>query len=376
MAGLSSKNSLTVEQLAEFLEATVVGPQQRSVDGVNFIERATATELAFVGGRKNIGRLRTAVSQVIIAPTEVADLLSAFPEITFLLVADAEVAFLKAAERLVPHRRVRRVGISPRAMVADTAIIGAHTNVHAFAVIGDDVRIGENCNIGEGTVIGDGCVIGDNVNIDAHCVLYADVHVGSDVRIQAGTVLGAEGFGYRTVNGRHEALPHVGTVEICDDVQIGAACTVDRAKMGTTKIGRGTRIDNLVMIGHNCQIGEHNLLVGQCGIAGSSSTGQYVVCAGQAGIADHVHLGDFAIIGAKSGVHRDMPGNASYLGMPARPAGELAREQTALKRLPELRNTVREMERQIKDLQTQMQQLLAAMPTTDGPNTIPLRDAA
>jgi UDP-3-O-[3-hydroxymyristoyl] glucosamine N-acyltransferase len=132
------------------------------------------------------------------------------------------------------------------------------------------------------------------------------------------------------------------------------------------------------MIGHNCQIGEHNLLVGQAGLGGSSSTGKYVVCAGQSGIADHVHLGDMAIIGAKSGVHRDMPGNAAYLGMPARPAGELAREQSALKRLPELRSTVRAMEQQIAEMQAKLQQLLEASSGCSNANdgdTIPMRDA-
>lgn len=379
MAGIRSQISLTAQEVASLLDATLVGSADRVVTGVNFLERATASELAFVGGRKNINRLKTTLAQVVIAPPDSSETLLSFPNMTFLLVDQPEVAFLQMAEKLVPHRSVRVCGVSPHAMVADTAVIGAHTNVHAFAVIGEDVQIGEFCNIAEGAVIGAGCVIGDNCQIDSNVVLYPDVKLGNDVRLQAGAVLGAEGFGYRTVNGRHVPLPHVGTVEICDDVHVGAATTIDRAKMGTTKIGRGTRIDNLVMIGHNCQIGEHNLLVGQAGIGGSSSTGQYVVCAGQSGIADHVHLGDMAIIGAKAGVHRDMPGNAAYLGMPARPAGDLAREQSALKRLPELRSTVRAMEQQIAELQAKLQQLLQASggsADADNSDTIPLREAA
>ena len=238
--------------------------------------------------------------------------------------------------------------------------MGSKTNIHPFVTIGEDVVIGECCDIEPGAVIGDGCVIGDDVRISPNVVLYRDTIIGDRVSIDSGTVIGSEGFGYRTVDGRHERLLHAGNVRICDDVEIGACTTIDRAKMGSTVIGKGTRIDDQVMIAHNCQIGEHNLLVSHTGIAGSSSTGAYVVCAGQSGIADHVHLGDGTIVGAKTGVHRDMPGGQKYLGIPARPAAEHARETMALKRLPEMRTTVKDLQKQLATLQEQMSRLLSA----------------
>jgi len=217
-------------------------------------------------------------------------------------------------------------------------------------VIGEDVTIGANCRIEHGTIIGDGCTLGDNVVLHPNCVLYSDVIIGSDVILHSACVIGSEGFGYRTVDGRHKRLPHFGTVRICDDVEIGAATTIDRAKIGETTIGSGTRIDNQVMIAHNCQIGEHNLLVSQVGFAGSVSTGSYVVCGGQAGIADHVHLADGCRIGAQTGVHRDMKGDASYFGTPAAPIADAAKQMMALRRLPEMRSSLKKLEKEIANL--------------------------
>ena len=194
-------------------------------------------------------------------------------------------------------------------------------------------------------------------------MLYQGILIGSHVTIHASCVIGCDGFGYRFVNGGHELLPHSGTVRICDDVQIGAGSTIDRAKVGETVVGSGTRIDNLVMIGHNCQIGRHNLLVGQVGLAGSVTTGDYVVCAGQVGIADHVHLGDGAVIGAKAGVHRDMPGGQTYLGVPAAPAAETSRQMMALRRLPEIRDSVKRMEKELELLRARLFDVTHVIPT-------------
>jgi len=359
MTSARTKHPLTVAQIAELINAEVVGESSIIIDGVEFIERATATDLAFVGNQKNLSRAQTTEALVIVAPRDVGDKLADYSTKTFLLVAEPEAAFLEVAQQLFPVRQRQHVGISEHAVVAASATIGANTSVHPFAVIGEDVVLGEGCTVASGAVVSDGCVLGDNVRIDPNAVLYPDVRIGNDTAIQAGAVLGAEGFGYRTVNGRHERLPHVGIVNIGNDVHIGSCTTIDKAKMGETVIGSGTRIDNQVMIAHNCQIGEHNLLCSQTGIAGSSSTGKYVVCAGQVGIADHVHLGDMAIVGAKAGVHRDMPGGESYLGAPARKAGDVAREMTALKRLPEMRKTMKQMEKQIAELQEQLKQVLA-----------------
>ncbi|MCR9198086.1 MAG: UDP-3-O-(3-hydroxymyristoyl)glucosamine N-acyltransferase [Planctomycetaceae bacterium] len=356
-----SIHALTAGEIASLLDAELIGSGDAIVSGTNFIERASATELAFVGCSKNASRIEDTAAVVIIAPPDLKTAAQDDPERTYILTERPEDAFLTVAQKICPTRPESWTGVSPQASIAATAKIGRNTTVCPFAVIGEHVSIGEDCHIGPGAVIGSDCHIGDNTRIDAQAVLYAGTQVGSDVTINAGTVLGAEGFGYSTVNGQHRRLPHVGHVVIEDDVEIGACTTVDRAKMGATVIGSGTRIDNQVMVGHNCQIGKHNLIVSQVGLAGSCSTGAYVVLAGQAGIADHVHLGDGAIVGAKSGVHRDMPGGKTYLGSPATEAAEQAKIVTSLRRLPQLRKTIKELQQQVATLQSELAQAIDSL---------------
>ncbi len=350
----TARKTFTAIEIATILNAELIGDGTRSVDAADVIDRAKSNHLSFVGDAKNLPRVKNSRSLVVIAPSSIREEAARFQDRTFLLVSQPETAFLSIVGLLQPARARSTVGVSSRAVVDESASIGTGTNIHPLAVVGRDVVIGKNCEILSGVVIGDGCQLGDDVTIYANSVLYHDIMVGNQVIIHAACVIGADGFGYRFVNGGHERLPHYGIVRICDDVEIGAGTTIDRAKVGETVIGSGTRIDNQVMIGHNCQIGRHNLLVSQVGFAGSVTTGDYVVCAGQAGIADHVHLGDGAIIGAKAGVHRDMPGGQTYLGSPAGPVGETTRQLMALKRLPEIRDTVKKMEKELDSLRSRL----------------------
>ena len=346
-----NSTSFTAQEIAETLGGQLIGDPERSISAIEVTERATSSHLTFIGDEKLISRLRSSAARVVIAPPMATEELEALNDKSFILVAEPEVAFLKMAARLHPRRRQTNTGIAPTAVVDPTAVIGNTTVIGHHAVIGADVTIGTGCRISPGVVIEAGCSIGDNVNIQANTVLYSDVIIGNSVTIYASCVIGADGFGYRTVNGRHEHLPHFGIVRICDDVEIGADTTIDRAKVGETVIGEGTRIDNQVMVAHNCRIGPHNLLVSQTGLAGSASTGSYVVCAGQSGIADHVHLGDGAVIGAQAGVHRNMKGGQSYFGTPAAPVADATRQMTALRRLPELRDSVRQLKKDVSQLQ-------------------------
>lgn len=364
----NSRRTLTAREIAEILDAELLGDASQTIDDVEVVERATASHLSFVGDAKNLPRLKHSKSRLVVAPISVKQDLAAYPERTFLLVPEAETAFLSIAGILRPTRVRSRVGISPQAIVDPSAQIGGNTNIHPLAVIGKDVVIGHSCEIHAGVVVGDGCRLGDNVTLYPNTVLYNDIIIEDHVIIHAASVIGADGFGYRFVNGGHERLPHYGTVRICSDVEIGAGTTIDRAKIGETVIGSGTRIDNHVMIAHNCQIGRHNLIVGQVGFAGSSSTGDYVVCAGQVGIADHVHLGTGAIVGAKAGVHRDLPGGQTYLGAPAGPVAETTKQLMALRRLPEIRDTVRKMEKELDSIRIRLQSPGYNM-SSDGPES-------
>jgi UDP-3-O-[3-hydroxymyristoyl] glucosamine N-acyltransferase len=349
------RRTLNARDIGEILDATLIGDGSRTINDVEVIERASEWQLSFVGDAKNVHRLKASKSKVVIVPAGVEKELSPYSsDRTFLIVPQPETAFLSIAGILKPNRSRPRIGVSDRAIVDPSARIGANTNIYPQAVIGRDVTIGHSCEIHAGVVIGDGCQIGDNVVIHANSVLYSDMIIEDHVIIHAACVIGADGFGYRFINGGHERLPHFGTVRICSDVEIGAGTTIDRAKVGETVIGSGTRIDNQVMIGHNCKIGRHNLIVSQVGFAGSTSTGDYCIIAGQAGIADHVHLGDGAIVGAKAGVHRDIPGGQTYLGTPAGPVAETTKQLMALRRLPEIRDTVKKLEKELDALRTRL----------------------
>lgn len=354
MNAAQTRPKLSATEIAEILRGEVIGDAAIVIDDVDVIERATAAHLSFVGDLKNLRRVRNSSSRLIVAPEAVRGELEKFSDRTFILVPSAETAFLSIAAILRPHRLRQSIGISDRAVVDPTATIGADTNIHPLAVIGRDVVIGHSCEILPGVVIGDGCQIGNNVVLYANTVLYHDIVIEDHVTIHASSVIGADGFGYRLVNGGHQRIPHYGTVRICSDVEIGACTTIDRAKVGETVIGSGTRIDNHVMIGHNCQIGRHNLLVSQVGLAGSASTGDYVVLAGQVGVSDHIHLGDGAIVGAQAGVIRDMPAGQTYLGTPAGPMAETSKQFAAIRRLPEMRDAIKRMDKELEVLRARL----------------------
>jgi UDP-3-O-[3-hydroxymyristoyl] glucosamine N-acyltransferase len=190
------------------------------------------------------------------------------------------------------------------------------------------------------------------VVLHPNVVLYEEVVLGDRVEVHSGAVLGGDGFKYRLVEGKHEKVPHTGALEVGDDVEIGACCTIDRGTFESTRIGEGTKIDNLVMIGHNNVIGRHNLLCGQVGLAGSCKTGDYVVMAGQAGIKDHTELGDRAIVGAQAGVHRNVPSGHQVLGSPAIEFREQRRLFLMIARLPEMNAKIKELTAQVAALKT------------------------
>ena len=238
-------------------------------------------------------------------------------------------------------------GIDRLASVHPGARVGEGASIFPFACVGEGSTLGARCQVHSGAVVGRNCRLGDVVILYPHAVLYDGTVLGDRVIVHANAVLGADGFGYRLQGGRHVKVPQLGSVELGDDVEIGACTTIDRGTFQVTRVGEGTKIDNLVMVGHNCQIGRHNLFVSQVGVAGSCSTGDYVVLAGQVGIADHVHIHDGAQIGARSGVMRDVPGGQRFLGAPARPEGEEKRILLCLDRLPELSRDVRRLKRQL-----------------------------
>lgn len=351
----------SLEILINGLVAEIIGDRARPVEGAQPLECAGPGDMAFVVGKDNlVSAARSRAGVLFVRPEYEAALRSDGANRTLVVTEDPKEAFFAALVRLRPSRTRSTVGQSPHAFIHPNAQIGPNTNVHPGATIGSGVVIGANCEIQCGVHLASGVRIGDNVQLHPNVVVYHDVVIGNRVVIQAGSVIGAEGFGYRTRDGRHERIPHCGIVRIEDDVDIGACSTIDRAVLGETVIGLGTKIDNNVVIAHNCRLGRHNLLVSQVGFAGSVTTGDYVVCAGQVGVADHVNIGAGVILGAKAGVHKDLPGGKTYLGAPAAPIAETTRAVMALQKLPQMRQTLRDLERQVAELRKQVDQQRAA----------------
>jgi UDP-3-O-[3-hydroxymyristoyl] glucosamine N-acyltransferase len=274
-----------------------------------------------------------------------------------IIVDDAQDAFIRVMQRFRPPRPRPEIGVSPGATVSATAHVGAATNIWAGAFVADDVVIGSHCDIHPGASLGPGCKLGDHVTIHANAVLYADVIVGSRVIIHASAVIGADGFGYRFENGRYVRIPQLGTVHIENDVEIGACTTIDRGMIGPTVIGEGSKIDNLVMIAHNCEIGKHNAFASQVGLAGSVTTGEYVRCAGQVGVRDHVHLGKGCTLGAGAGIHKSIPEGQTYYGYPARPEAEQLQIVMAETRLPYMRKKLQQLQATVAALKVRIDSL-------------------
>jgi UDP-3-O-[3-hydroxymyristoyl] glucosamine N-acyltransferase len=241
-------------------------------------------------------------------------------------------------------------GIHPSAVIADSAQVDPTAHIGPHCVLGARVRVGARSVLMGGNDLRADCQLGDDVCLFPNVVLYRRTHLGHRVTIHAGTVIGSDGFGYVLDEGRHRKMLQLGNVVIHDDVEIGANAAIDRGALGSTVIGEGTKIDNLVHVAHNVVMGRHCIVMGQVGFAGSTCLGDYVVVASQSGIADHLKVGNQAMIGAKSGVMRDIPDGGRVLGIPAAPDKQAKRQMIAMQHLPELLHRMRDLEKQVEQL--------------------------
>ena len=346
----------TVGALAALLNGEVLGDAELPIRKVDSLDNADAVTLSFMGGSTKLRALDACQAGAILVGSGRIDELT--PELrerfTFLVVEDALDAFLVILQRERPPRPRPNIGVSPQAIVAESATIGERTNIHPGATIGEDVVIGCDCEILPGVVIGDGCRIGDHSTLHPRVVLYPDVELCERVILHAGVVVGADGYGYRLRDGRFVKIPQLGSVRIENDVEIGANATIDRGMIGPTVIGEGTKLDNLIMVAHNCQIGKHNVFASQVGLAGSTSTGDYVRIGGQTGIADHLRIGSNVALAASSAIHKDVPDGETWAGYPARPVEESFRILMAQGKLPEMRTRLRDLEKQVKRLTAEL----------------------
>ncbi len=338
--------SYLLQDLATLVGGTVKGNGRVEITGFRPITEAGPGHITFVEDAKHARLLAGCqASAAVVGPDVEAG------ELPVISVAKPLAAFTRIAEHILGVRPPPVTGIHSQAAVSKSAQIGGEPSIGPFAVVGDNTVVGARCRIMSGAVIGDGCRLGNDVVIHPNVVLYPNTVVGNRVIIHAGAVIGSDGFGYRTEGGRHVKVAQLGYVEIGDDVEIGAGTTVDRGTFHVTRIGEGTKIDNLAQIAHNVQIGRHNLIVSQVGIAGSSKTGDYVVIAGQVGVKDHVTIGERAIVGGMAGVMRDIPAGEHWVGIPATPEREQFRMQVNLHKIPELREQLHALAKRVDELE-------------------------
>lgn len=334
----------TLRQLAELVGCELHGDPETKINGAAILSVAKPGEICFARDAKHVKQLADSNASAAIVPTGFSC------DIPCILADEPERTFSEIVKTFRPPRKTGFQGISPAAHIDSSAVIGEDVTIYPGAVIGAEVQIGKGSTIYANANLMDGCQVGAEVQIFPLAVLYPDTIVGDRVIVHASAVLGAYGFGYETKEGVHHLSPQLGRVVIGNDCEIGAGTTIDRGTYSDTVVGQGTKIDNQVMIGHNCRIGKHNLLVSQVGIAGSCTTGDYVVMAGQVGIGDHLHIGDRAILTAKAGVMHNIPSGETYVGIPAAPARNQLQVFAIQAKLPEMRKDIKKIKRQLQEL--------------------------
>ncbi|MCL2006170.1 MAG: UDP-3-O-(3-hydroxymyristoyl)glucosamine N-acyltransferase [Planctomycetaceae bacterium] len=338
--------STTLAELAALVGGTVLGDENLPIEGVAPLQSAAPTELTFLERADRVALLkRKSKAGAVVVPIDVA-----IEGFSVIQVPNVLESFEKIARFFQPPRDESIFGISDQAFIHPKAKIGSNVAVGPFAVIEQDAVLGDNVAIHSGTHIAAGCKIGSDTVIFPNVVLYRDSLVGARCIIHSGAVIGAFGFGYSSSPGGHKLSPQIGNVIIGDDVEIGANCTIDRATYGSTIIGEGSKIDNFVMIAHNCKIGKHNLICAHTGIAGSTTTGEFVVMAGRVGVKDHVHIGDRAVIGAMAGILGDVAPDVRIVGIPATPEKEQMRILLAQQRLPEMQKDFKRLQKDVEEL--------------------------
>lgn len=324
---------LTLKEIAQIVHGKIEGDENILIKGVAGLTEAGKEEISFLSETKYLPQLEKTKAGAVIVSENIA-----LPKKNLIKVKNPYLAFIKLLNLVNEEATLGRhpQGIHPN------AIIGKNVKLGKEVALGDYTVVEDNTEIGEGTVIYPLCYIGKETKIGKDCLIYAHVcirekiKIGDSVIIHSGTVIGSDGFGFLSVEGKHEKIPQIGTVEIGDNVEIGANCTIDRATVGKTKIGSGTKIDNLVQIGHNVEIGENCILSAQVGIAGSTKIGNNVIFGGQSGVADHITIGNNVKIAARAGVISNLPSNITVSGFPAREHQKMLKLQALIDKLPEI----------------------------------------
>jgi UDP-3-O-[3-hydroxymyristoyl] glucosamine N-acyltransferase len=330
----------TASEIAKHLEGEVVGDGSVVLNSFAAAELAQPGDLTFAENEIFFARAEESAATAIIADQRFNS-----TKKILIRVPNPRIAFAKALALFFPEPKFP-AGIHPSAVIDSSAKIDASAHVGPHCVVGENVQIGARSVLQSGNSVGANSKLGEDVHLFPNVTIYPRTEIGSRVRIHANSVIGSDGFGYVFDSGFHRKVPQVGNVIIGDDVEIGSNVSVDRGALGATVIGRGTKIDNLVQVAHNVEIGEHSILCSQVGVAGSAKLGNFVVLAGQVGIAGHLKIGNHATVGSKAGVMHNIPDGEQWLGIPAQPDKQAKRIMIAVQRLPDLLKRIAGFERQ------------------------------
>ncbi|MFL6448658.1 MAG: UDP-3-O-(3-hydroxymyristoyl)glucosamine N-acyltransferase [Bryobacteraceae bacterium] len=341
----------TVSEIAAICEGDIEGDGGLLITGANSLESAKETELSFVANSKALTLARSSRAGCLLVPKDFAE----NGTWARIRVANPRVAFVRALASLYPPPK-HEAGIHPSALIASTAQISKTASIGAFVTIGEHTSVGEQCVIGAHCSIGSSVSVGDRTALRPNVTLYDGVRIGSRVLLHSGCVIGADGFGFALVQDHYEKFPQVGTVEIEDDVEIGASSCVDRAALGVTRIGEGTKLDNMVHIAHNCQIGRHVVIAAQTGFSGGVTVGDYAVIGGQVGVGDKATIESRAVVGSGAGILTSARVGAGepVWGVPARPLRQHLKGLAYIGKIPDLQSELRETKRKLQALEAQL----------------------
>jgi UDP-3-O-[3-hydroxymyristoyl] glucosamine N-acyltransferase len=336
----------TVKELAALVGGEISGDETVAITGVSAIDNATAGSLAFIVQARYDSYLKeTKAAAVLVRPDS--------PLVdgkTFIRVPNPYLAFVRIAREVFKMGELRTTGIHPTALVAPSAVIGRNVSLGAFCVIEEEAKIQQDTIIREHTTVGRNTKIGKHCQIGSKVTITHNLTIGNEVIIQAGSVIGSDGFGYVKDGDISYKIPHIGTVVLEDRVEIGANCTVDRATFGETRVKCGAKLDNLIHVAHNVEIGENTVIAAQTGVSGSTKIGKNVVIAGQVGFVGHIEIGDRTVFGAQAGVTKSIPEGLTVSGYPAKNHSQAKREEAALRRAPEMLKRIRKLEKRLAAL--------------------------
>jgi UDP-3-O-[3-hydroxymyristoyl] glucosamine N-acyltransferase len=343
-----NKVEKSLSELAAYLGGRVIGDESARVAGLASLDHAGEGQITFLANPKYAAKVATTRATAVILPPGANG-----HGRNVIEVANPYLAFAKLLT-LFHVAPPQFEGVMEGAFIGRNVTMGSEVTVYPGAWVADGVRLGNRVTVYPGVALYPGVTVGDDVTIHANVSIRERCSIGSRVIIHSGTVIGSDGFGYAPDGAGYYKIPQIGIVAIEDDVEIGANTVIDRAALEVTRIGRGTKIDNLVQIAHNCVLGENCMIVSQVGISGSAKIGTHVTLGGQVGVAGHLEIGDNVMVGAKSGVPSNLPANAIYSGIPAISHKEWLRAVGTIPRLPELRKTVSALEKKVAELEARL----------------------